>query len=324
MEENPGLPVPLAAQNSGEAFWYKAAALLHNIVTWPATWAPLTHLAYHVTRSPLSRFLIPFYISFCAVDTEEAALPLASYRTVHELFLRDLKPGLRPVCREADSLVSPVDGCVVDCGRIEAGAVYTAKGIGYSLAGLLGDEAEAEAYREGSFLIIYMGAGDYHHVHSPCCAEVERARFLPGRHFPLYELSQRSIRGLYSRNTRQVNYLRPLRGEDAAANESAKRSDSHRHDSNIDENCFALVQIGSTLVGSIENRYDAAKASEERPRFAKAEELGRFAFGSTVILVFPPGLVELEEGLQSGRDVKMGQRIARFAKPPRLCRGALE
>ena len=42
-------------------------------------------------------------------------------------------------------------------------------------------------------------------------------------------------------------------------------------------------------------------------------EIGRFLLGSTVIVCFEPGHVELEKMLKSGSKVRMGESIGRLA-----------
>ncbi|MFZ8983834.1 MAG: phosphatidylserine decarboxylase, partial [Steroidobacteraceae bacterium] len=42
----------------------------------------------------------------------------------------------------------------------------------------------------------------------------------------------------------------------------------------------------------------------------KGDELGRFHYGSTVILVLPPGMLALDEGVAPGLELQMGRRLA--------------
>ena len=43
--------------------------------------------------------------------------------------------------------------------------------------------------------------------------------------------------------------------------------------------------------------------------FGRAEEVGRFLLGSTVIVLFPPGAVDLDPALKAGMPIRMGERI---------------
>src|SRR5699024_11517634 len=44
------------------------------------------------------------------LDEHEMANPIDHYRSIYELFTRQLLPGLRPIDTSAHTLVSPVDG----------------------------------------------------------------------------------------------------------------------------------------------------------------------------------------------------------------------
>ena len=100
---------------------------------------------------------------------------------------------------------------------------------------------------------------------------------------------------------------------------------------------LAVVKVGATLVGRISVTYDRTITTNapgkrtmrsltyDPPRLLqKGAELGAFELGSTVILVCEPDRVLLD-GLTSGAEVRMGQRIgtvkARRAATKRLARG---
>jgi phosphatidylserine decarboxylase len=42
------------------------------------------------------------------------------------------------------------------------------------------------------------------------------------------------------------------------------------------------------------------------------EEMARFNYGSTVIILLPPGVAKLEPGLQAESPVRLGQALARL------------
>jgi phosphatidylserine decarboxylase len=48
-------------------------------------------------------------------------------------------------------------------------------------------------------------------------------------------------------------------------------------------------------------------------RFAKGAELGRFNLGSTVVALFPRGVLHWSDGLETGAQLLMGTEIARLA-----------
>ena len=65
---------------------------------------------------------------------------LHSYKNLAAFFYRALKPGVRPIDPNANALLSPADGKVLQFGMIEHGEVEQVKGMTYSLDALLGAE----------------------------------------------------------------------------------------------------------------------------------------------------------------------------------------
>ncbi|MFS8514959.1 MAG: phosphatidylserine decarboxylase, partial [Planifilum fulgidum] len=90
---------------------------------------------------------------------------------------------------------------------------------------------------------------------------------------------------------------------------------------------IAVVKVGATNVGSIRLNFDPqvftrsadrrckCKAYEPPLPLSKGEEMGRFEFGSTVILLFEPGRVEWISDWAPGTALKMGQPIIRGVGP---------
>ena len=88
---------------------------------------------------------------------------------------------------------------------------------------------------------------------------------------------------------------------------------------------LALVMVGALNVGSVSTVH-AGQVMPARPRkpavwhyddqstAAIGSELARFNLGSTVILLFAPGTVQLDDTLRSGTTLRMGQSIARWSE----------
>jgi phosphatidylserine decarboxylase len=84
----------------------------------------------------------------------------------------------------------------------------------------------------------------------------------------------------------------------------------------------ALIKVGATVVGRIRVSYDD-QISNRQGALAKqlvlktpyelerGEEVAMFELGSTVICLFPPGQVELNE-LELGQTIRLGNAIGRF------------
>src|SRR5262245_31297865 len=66
--------------------------------------------------------------------------------SVRDCFVRQLRPGARPITMDESVLVSPCDAIVGACGTIRDGEVLQAKGFPYALDELLGDPELVRAF----------------------------------------------------------------------------------------------------------------------------------------------------------------------------------
>ena len=119
-----------------------------------------------------TRLRIPFlskiarnaFANYYKLDMSEAEYPLSHYRNIGELFIRKLKPGMRPV---ADAeVVSPVDGVLSQTGTFDddSQTLIQAKGKTYTLKSLLRSEELAERFKGGAFATIYLAPFNYHRI----------------------------------------------------------------------------------------------------------------------------------------------------------------
>jgi phosphatidylserine decarboxylase len=234
------------------------------------------------------------------VDSSEAEQPLREYRSIHDFFVRRLKPGTRPVQTEANVVCCPADGRVVEAGYATAGKMMNVKGRGFSLTDLLADSETARALVGGPYLIVYLSPRDYHRVHAPATGSIIAWHHVPGCLFSVNEANLRREAGLFARNERLVTIID---GDEVGL--------------------CACVMVAAFGVGNITVGYDAevethrshfSDGSVRRKHFAsplrvhKGDELGIFHLGSTVIVVFAPGQVELSP-MRSGEPVRIGQAI---------------
>jgi phosphatidylserine decarboxylase len=248
----------------------------------------------------LSRFARTY-----GIDVGEAEKPLREYSGFDEFFTRKLRPEARPVDTQPGSVVSPADGTVVECGVITAGKLLQAKGSLFDLATLLGDDAAAARLEGGPYLITYLSPKDYHRVHAPVGGRVVGWHHIPGTLFSVGADSIRREPGLFVRNERFVTLIEMDGGGLAA-----------------------VVMVAAVGVGHVTVSYDPEVATHE-PRFLRAavrhrrydapipigrgQELGIFHLGSTTIVAFEPGRVELGV-IETGSSTKMGAGIGRVLK----------
>lgn len=235
------------------------------------------------------------------IDTSEAERSLTEYGRVDDFFTRRLAPGLRPMDPRTDAVVSPADGTVVESGWAVEGHLIQAKGVLFDLSELLADDPAAARLEGGAYLITYLSPRDYHRVHSPVAGRVLGWRHVPGTLFPVGAKSVEREPGLFVRNERFVTLIEG------------------------DAGLCAVVMVAAVGVGHVTAAYDAEVAThhgsflragmrkrdyELPPSVGKGDEIGTFHLGSTTIVVFEPGRVELG-AFAPGGTTRMGETIGR-------------
>ena len=111
---------------------------------------------------------------------------------------------------------------------------------------------------------------------------------------------------------------------------------------------FVLVLVGATIVGSMQTAWHGVvnasrsgkirewRYDDQQIVLAKGEEMGRFLLGSTVVMLFPQGVLEFNPEWTATRAIRMGEAMGisrrnkagaplaleRDAKRRRSCRAA--
>jgi phosphatidylserine decarboxylase len=233
---------------------------------------------------------------FCEVDLRDARH--TRFRSLHECFTRELKPGARPIDADPATLVSPSDGIIGACGKVVAGECLQAKGFAYTLMDLLDDRELVRQYQQGSYVTLRLTAGMYHRFHAPGDGTVEHVSYISGDTWNVNPIALQRIENLFCKNERAVIRLR--------LEPSGQ--------------LVTLVPVAAILVASIRLnflnvllhlRYRGPNHIPCAARLKRGEEMGWFQHGSTIIAFVPPG-VRLAEGLATGSTVRMGQPLFRL------------
>ena len=248
------------------------------------------------------------FARLAGADLDEVRAPMSSFRSIQSFFVRELVPGARPIDPAPAALVSPCDGAWGQSGRIEHGTLLQVKGRPYALADLLASSERARSFEGGQFATLYLSPRDYHRFHAPCDAEVERVDYVPGRLWPVNRIGLEGVPGLFAENERLCVHLAP---RDAAGRSRAGAAS------------ICVVAVGATMVGKTKLTFSSLETNvwggagtacvyeHGEATLARGEEMGRFEFGSTLVMLVPAGGVRLELR-EPGTSLRVGERIGGF------------
>lgn len=249
-------------------------------------------------EQPLVRDIsIGIWRRFADLNLDEARK--SHFVSMHDCFIRELKPGARPIDADPRVLTSPCDGIVGACGKIEGVKVFQAKGFPYTLLDLLGDPDLVERYRDGSYATIRITSSMYHRFHAPLDCRVRRVTYISGDTWNVNPIALKRVEKLFCKNERAVVH--------------AKHLDSGKE--------ILMVAVAAVLVASVRLnfldvllhlRYRGPNLIPCNATFIKGEEMGRFEHGSTIIVLAPHGF-ELSDGLLENVPVRVGTPLLKFA-----------
>ena len=235
---------------------------------------------------------------FSDLDLSEAKK--TEFRSLHDCFTRELRPGLRPFDPDPAVVASPSDGIVGAHGRIRDTELFQIKGAPYSLLDLLGDPDLVERHRNGRFLTLRLTSSMYHRFHAPYDCRIERVTFIHGDVWNVNPIALKRVERLFCRNERAVIETRLPSGE-----------------------ALTLVPVAAILVASLRLHFlDLTLNAQSRgpttfpceTSVKKGDELGWFEHGSTII-VLAPDHFEFAANVIEGARVKAGEPLLRKPSP---------
>ena len=133
----------------------------------------------------------------------------------------------------------------------------------------------------------------------PWTGRLRETVHVPGRLFSVGPDAVASVPRLFARNERLVCHF------------------------DTDFGPMAVVMVGALLVSGVEtvwsgeeipaygDRVTAKNWTSEEIVLERFEEMARFNYGSTVVVLLPAGVAALEPGLQAEQHVRLGQALAR-------------
>ncbi|GAA0174197.1 decarboxylase [Lithospermum erythrorhizon] len=217
---------------------------------------------------------IPKFANFFKdqINLSDVKYPLEHFKTFNEFFIRELKPGARPVefPEQNDVAVCAADSRLITFQAVSEAKRFWIKGRKFSIRGLLGKELCSSSFIDGTLVIFRLAPQDYHRFHMPVTGRIDKFVDIPGC---LYTVNPFAVNSKYSNvfteNKRTVSII-----------------------STSDFGKVAFVAIGATMVGSITFK------KKEGDLVQKGDEFGYFSFGgSTVICVFEKDSIKIDDDL---------------------------
>jgi len=246
-------------------------------------------------ENPLVRDLsIACWRLFSDLDLSEARK--TSFKSLHDCFTRELRPGLRPADPDPSIVVSPSDAIIGAFGAIDDTKLFQVKGAPYSLLDLLGDPALVDRHRNGRFITLRLTSSMYHRFHAPHDCRIEQVNFISGDTWNVNPIALKRIEKLFCKNERAVIRTRLQSGE-----------------------ALTLVPVAAILVASIRLHFldTLLNAQSRGPTIfpcdvsvRKGDELGWFEHGSTIIVLLPDHF-EFCDNVKDGARIRAGQPLLR-------------
>jgi phosphatidylserine decarboxylase len=231
---------------------------------------------------------------FSDLDLSEAKK--THFTSLHDCFIRELKPGLRPANPDPGIVVSPSDAIIGAHGTIKDGELYQIKGAPYSLIDLVADQKLVEAHRNGKFITLRLMSSMYHRFHAPCDCHIDRVTLIHGDTWNVNPIALKRVERLFCKNERAVIETHLPNGD-----------------------ALTLVPVAAILVASIRlHCLDLVLNAETRGPtvfpcavdVTKGEELGWFEHGSTIIMLAPEHYGFCDHVTEGAR-IRAGQPLLR-------------
>jgi phosphatidylserine decarboxylase len=231
---------------------------------------------------------------FSDLDLSEAKE--THFKSLHDCFTRELRPGLRPFDSDPAIVASPSDGIIGAHGTIQDGELYQIKGAPYSLRDLVADPAVVETHRNGRFVTLRLTSSMYHRFHAPADLTMEQVSLIHGDTWNVNPIALKRVERLFCKNERAVIRTHLASGEK-----------------------FTIVPVAAILVASVRlHALDRVlNAQTERPLVfpcsasaRKGEELGWFEHGSTIIMLAPADF-EFCDNVIEGARIRAGEELWR-------------
>ena len=221
-------------------------------------------------KRPGSRKKVAPFIKEFAVDMAPFAKQADAFDSFNDFFIRELKPGARPIVEDPQVACFPADGRHLGFQDVSEVSQVFIKGQRWDLAQLLGSEALAGRYARGSLVLSRLCPVDYHRFHFPVAGFATQSKLIPGCLSSVNPVALRQRLAILGENKRTMTLIQTEQfGQ------------------------VLMLEIGATCVGSVVQTFSPQQAC------SRGAEKGFFSFGgSATCLLFEPERIQLAEDLR--------------------------
>ncbi len=235
-------------------------------------------------------------------EMDQFIVPKGGYRSFNEFFIREIKPGARPISDPKDDkvVVSPADALInmiVDDLSLETR--IPVKTVYLNVREMLNDSPLADRFEGGTAVSCILMPNVYHRYHAPVRGHVvDSNQDVAGEYFGIKDFPDLLNKG-------DVGY-----GYDYSVFEQFRRGYVIIETS--DYGHVGMVPVGLNTIASVVFRKRFRRIDPEKHKkvkVGKGEEIGYFQYGGSLnILLFEPGGFAALKVLQ-------GQRIGLLSEP---------
>lgn len=239
----------------------------------------LSRIVGFLVHRRLGAFAVKAFANYYNINLQEAEKGISDYPSIGLLFTRKLKATVRPI--SPDPIVHCADSVISQANSIQKSTLIQAKNKSYDLMTLTQNENAAQIWNDGCFITYYLCPTDYHRVHSPVSGTIKNITHIPGRLWPVNEWSVGHVDQLFCVNERVCIEIETPQG------------------------LVNAIMVGATNVGKMTLSFDPEFITNQGQTqihkkacnilIEKGAELGTFHMGSTVVMLYPPKMVEIEK-----------------------------
>lgn len=214
--------------------------------------------------------ILPFIEKY-SLDTKEFQDSPTHYRCFNDFFCRKLKKDARPIDLSNNTVVFPADGRHLGFQDSSKISNIFVKGQKFDLKSFLNNEKLAKRYQGGALLISRLCPTDYHRFHFPISGVPTNPHYIQGDLLSVNPIALRKHIQIFWQNRRMYTEIQtPSKAK------------------------VLMAEIGATCVGHIHQTF------KPQHTVRKGTEKGFFKFGgSSTILLFEPGFIQLCQDLQT-------------------------